>query len=219
MVGALSNFWLSYRGHRIPVRTGETVVGRSPYCTLVVKDALVSRQHCAIHLDTNGLRVLDLQSTNGTRVNQKTIQGSCLLRHGDTLQIGTDPIEVLELEGALSSSSKCDTHMKRVDTEAPPPLGDTDAITLTGTTTLDLIEALAETTVTKEVAARVSETVQRIVNELMDELLDPGRQQQSDPDRVAERLCDVSGKVAAWFQDGQLNEWRDQVQGRLAQAS
>jgi len=49
---------------------GQCVVGRSRGCMLRLPgDATVSRQHCIIELDPDGVWVQDLGSLNGTQVN------------------------------------------------------------------------------------------------------------------------------------------------------
>ncbi|MCO6439735.1 MAG: FHA domain-containing protein, partial [Nitrococcus mobilis] len=51
------------------VPPGETLVGRSDACGIVVKHNSVSRLHAALRLTSDGLQVEDLGSRNGTAVN------------------------------------------------------------------------------------------------------------------------------------------------------
>ncbi len=89
-------FWLKYQGSRIPLRQGETVVGRSPYCSIVVSSRRVSRQHCALRLMDGKLSVSDLGSSNGTWVNGEPVSGHRQLNPGDLIEIGDEGLEVQE---------------------------------------------------------------------------------------------------------------------------
>jgi len=63
-------------------------IGRTAPADVVVADARVSRSHCVVELADNTLRVLDLQSTNGTFVDGRRIAGHAVLDVGSTLRVG-----------------------------------------------------------------------------------------------------------------------------------
>jgi pSer/pThr/pTyr-binding forkhead associated (FHA) protein len=90
----MSSFWLKVRDMRFPLRLGETLLGRSPYCSIVLNDGLVSRQHAAIRVTRDGVLVEDLGSRNGTWVNQQRINGAHALSPGDRIDIGGHALEV-----------------------------------------------------------------------------------------------------------------------------
>ncbi len=219
-MGASSSYWLRYRGHRIPLREGETVLGRSPYCSVVVNSPMVSRQHCALRLSPDGLEVVDLGSTNGTRVNTKTVRGRSSLKDGDTLRIGADPIEILELDESVSRRTSQATHSRlhAVDTTDGtdagdgPPSSNPEPVTLTGTNTLDLIEALVDGQAKPDAVDRLSRTVQRVVNEWLESSRGSNR---PIPRAIAARLAGVADRVSSWFANGELDEWRKRVRNRL----
>ena len=52
----------------------ETTVGRSPDCDLVILDGLLSRKHAVLTIEGDQLRVLDLDSANGTFINQQKVK-------------------------------------------------------------------------------------------------------------------------------------------------
>jgi pSer/pThr/pTyr-binding forkhead associated (FHA) protein len=85
--------WIRYRGVRVPIRR-RTVLGRSPYSTLVVDGSTISRQHAILELRDEGLVVSDAGSRNGTRVNGTLINGAQRLSHGDVIQLGREQIVV-----------------------------------------------------------------------------------------------------------------------------
>ena len=62
-------------------------VGRAPGADLILDVALVSRLHCRLTAADDQLEVVDLESTNGTFVNDKRIERAKLAA-GDRLRIG-----------------------------------------------------------------------------------------------------------------------------------
>lgn len=62
-------------------------VGRAPRADFVVDAPLVSRLHCRLTLQDEGVLVEDLESTNGTFVNGQRVRKG-LLASGDTLRVG-----------------------------------------------------------------------------------------------------------------------------------
>ena len=65
-----------------------TVIGRSRRCDIVLTDPNVSRQHAEVRRQDDGFLLLDLGSTNGTRVNRRDVK-QVVLQHGDRVELGT----------------------------------------------------------------------------------------------------------------------------------
>jgi len=64
-------------------------IGRSPENDVVINDARVSRTHCQIVQNDSGVcSVVDLNSANGTFVNDKKITGEIRLQPHDVIRIG-----------------------------------------------------------------------------------------------------------------------------------
>ena len=66
-----------------------TTIGRQPTNTLQIVDRLVSKEHAIIarRVGTSGFQITDLESRNGTYVNdRRTATGE--LHHGDEIQVG-----------------------------------------------------------------------------------------------------------------------------------
>lgn len=64
-------------------------IGRSSECSVVINDVKVSRVHAQlVQDDKSNISVVDLGSTNGTRVNGKRITGEMRLNPGDELRVG-----------------------------------------------------------------------------------------------------------------------------------
>lgn len=64
-----------------------TVLGRGQEADVQVADTGVSRRHAELHLEPGGVRLLDLQSTNGTRVNGRRVSDA-VLADGDRVELG-----------------------------------------------------------------------------------------------------------------------------------
>lgn len=62
-------------------------VGSHPENTIVIDDATVSRFHARLEVDARGYRVIDLDSKNGTRVENIRV-ADAWLEHGSTLRFG-----------------------------------------------------------------------------------------------------------------------------------
>jgi len=62
-------------------------IGREPSNDLVVNDLSVSRRHCIIKTEEGQIKVTDLDSHNGTFVNDTPIRNH-VLSHGDQLKVG-----------------------------------------------------------------------------------------------------------------------------------
>ncbi len=77
------------RGRQGDYRVTEpvTVLGRSRRCDIVLTDPNVSRQHAEIRKQDDGFMLLDLGSTNGTRVNRRDVK-QVVLQHGDRIELG-----------------------------------------------------------------------------------------------------------------------------------
>ena len=66
---------------------GVKTVGRAPRADFILEAALVSRLHCRLEAEGETLHVVDLDSTNGTFVNDKRVERA-RLASGDRLRIG-----------------------------------------------------------------------------------------------------------------------------------
>jgi len=77
-------------------------VGRLKANEIPIKDGSVSRQHARLLVQGNRLLVRDLESANGTFVNEQKIQ-SGEVHHGDTLRVGKIVLRVTRTEAEASS--------------------------------------------------------------------------------------------------------------------
>jgi pSer/pThr/pTyr-binding forkhead associated (FHA) protein len=81
-------YWLVENDCVYPLKTGINTLGRSSENDVVVRDAYVSRRHCAILVHVKkGCELHDTASKNGTYLNGKQIHGPHRLRSGDEIRV------------------------------------------------------------------------------------------------------------------------------------
>jgi hypothetical protein len=74
--------------HRHLVGPAGVVIGRAAPADIIVPDSEVSRAHCRVALEGDGLVVSDLRSTNGTFVDGTRLEGRAALPVGAVLRVG-----------------------------------------------------------------------------------------------------------------------------------
>src|SRR3954453_1910391 len=74
-------------GARYPLADSPVVLGRGNDCAIRINDHSVSRRHARIQPGADGYYAVDLQSTNGTFVNDVPAS-ICKLKDGDYLRVG-----------------------------------------------------------------------------------------------------------------------------------
>lgn len=67
---------------------GSLFVGRSKICDIYIDDEKMSKQHFVIYESAQGFDIEDLHSTNGTKVNERSIHGRTGLSKGDKIKAG-----------------------------------------------------------------------------------------------------------------------------------
>ena len=85
-------------GRVFPLPLGETLLGRSPDCGLALPDGEVSRRHACLHVTPGGVRLEDLGSTNGTRLNGIPLHGSATLLAGDRVTVGGHVLKLVAMD-------------------------------------------------------------------------------------------------------------------------
>lgn len=82
----------------------ETItIGRSSKCEITLQDANASRHHSKITKIEGGYLLKDLGSRNGTSLNGRKIK-SCILKAGDTLEIGDTKILVEAVDSQMENT-------------------------------------------------------------------------------------------------------------------
>ncbi|HET9728813.1 MAG TPA: DUF3662 and FHA domain-containing protein [Acidimicrobiia bacterium] len=82
-------------GQRLELGDEPTVIGRLPECGVTLSDPQASRHHAEVRHDDQGWHIVDLNSTNGTKVNGTPIRDQ-RLADGDVIMIGATSIRYEE---------------------------------------------------------------------------------------------------------------------------
>lgn len=82
------------RRRTVAVESPEFMIGRASDCDLQRQSPLVSRRHCALTVQDGRVYVRDLQSSNGTGLNNQAVVGERLLHDKDELWVAATPIRV-----------------------------------------------------------------------------------------------------------------------------
>ena len=92
------------QGTVLPITDSPAIIGRESAATLCLPEGSVSRRHSQIERDGNDFVVIDLDSLNGTFVNDVPIKRRTL-EHGDRIRIGDSHFLFLRHEGDAPSES------------------------------------------------------------------------------------------------------------------
>ena len=87
-------------GRACELHTDRTTIGRVEDNTFQIADASVSSHHCEVHLRGSDIFIRDLNSTNGSFINNEKITEQ-VLKPGQTLRLGQVELK-LEADGAVS---------------------------------------------------------------------------------------------------------------------
>ncbi|MBN1204840.1 MAG: FHA domain-containing protein [Myxococcaceae bacterium] len=85
---------------------GVTSLGRADENDIVLGGDLVSRKHARLHVAGDSLRIEDLGSRNGSRVNGQSLQGSQDLAPGDTVILGENTLSVRQPHTVESATTE-----------------------------------------------------------------------------------------------------------------
>ena len=101
------------------------VVGRDAACDLAIPSAETSRQHARIEQDIGGLlRVIDLNSGNGSFVNRSQVHGSALVDEGDVVHFGVTEFRIRRVDPSLLAALAHQNNDKTILVGRAPILSD-----------------------------------------------------------------------------------------------
>src|SRR6266567_3444343 len=93
------------KGNVFNIEDLPVVIGRETSATLCIADASVSRRHSQIEKDAEEFVIEDLDSLNGTFVNDVPVKRR-KLKHGDRVRIGDSQLIFLMHDADMNSSSE-----------------------------------------------------------------------------------------------------------------
>ena len=105
-------------GEKLPLNMWETSVGRSPTSDISVPVMTVSRSHAVISRRIKGWYIYDLDSTSGTFVNGKKIEGKAILNSGDVFSLHDVEFRFEIFDDPVQKVGK---HRKNAAAQAPAP--------------------------------------------------------------------------------------------------
>lgn len=76
-----------HKGEDFRLKGGKNVIGTAADCDIVLTDRKISRKHCTIRYEGGAFSISDLDSTNGTFVNDERVQKHELIDN-DFLTLG-----------------------------------------------------------------------------------------------------------------------------------
>ncbi len=82
-------------GKLFKIRPGESIIGRSSQAFISFDEKSVSHKHLRLHLTPDGCTIEDLQSTNGTFLNDTRLSEPALLHAGDVIRVGKNALGFL----------------------------------------------------------------------------------------------------------------------------
>lgn len=76
-----------HKGEDFRLKAGKNVIGTASDCDIVLTDKKVSRKHCTIRYEGGEFQIADLDSSNGTYVNEEGVQKHDLIDN-DIVKLG-----------------------------------------------------------------------------------------------------------------------------------
>jgi FHA domain len=98
----------------IELRLGVNHLGRSPENDIAIPHTTISRHHCDIELSDAGVTIRDLESSNGTFVDEIPVRETTILNAGQVVRVG-------DVEMLVESTDLTVAIPKFVNTDLPAP--------------------------------------------------------------------------------------------------
>ncbi len=113
-------------GKLFPLNKPVLMIGRSPNADIRINEKAVSHHHARLHIDNGVCTLRDLESTNGTFVNNELIASPVRLRGGDAVGVGSTTFTYLA--GTDTSSDQTIQLRNQQQSQPPPGNGFIDAV-------------------------------------------------------------------------------------------
>jgi len=96
-----------------------TIIGRRHDCDLCIPLMVVSKRHCELNLNNEAVKIRDLDSRNGTFLNDKRIKET-MVKAGDYIRIG--PLTfLLQIDGNPEKIMPPKQAKPKPEAKVPPP--------------------------------------------------------------------------------------------------
>jgi predicted component of type VI protein secretion system len=197
-------YWLKHKGTFFPVHQGDSLLGRSPECLIVLASERVSREHAVVRRIHCGLEIEDLGSRNGTWVNGARIRRATVLQQGDEVQLGEDLLEVV-----LKPNAQMPVTVSGVSTTLAEETDRQRQV-------LERVESAIDHVVPGEDYAAVAGRLRFVIDDLIDSLGEWGIALSADETR---RLANAALTLADWSKDFRFERWSQELGARLLRRS
>ncbi len=206
---SVSRVWLRFGEHELELPPGETLIGRSPGCRVVLDDPLVSRTHARMVVLGGTVTVEDLGSANGVIVNGERLKRARALASDDQMVIGQQTFQIFvregraERPGAHRLSAQTLSGQQAFMPASLLPESDRSEATRKGDA-LDLLIGVAE----KVLALGRGEEAERIISTYLRNLLQVAQKRGEIDVEVAEKAAAYALRIAEATGKG---TWADYV--------
>lgn len=106
----------------VPLNKDRMTLGRRPYNDIVVDNLAVSGEHAALQVIGHDYFIEDLNSTNGTYINEQKVKRQ-ILKNGDNIEIGKYAIRYFQ-DGINPQSTALNDGDLGLDAESDTPIED-----------------------------------------------------------------------------------------------
>ncbi|WFB36225.1 FHA domain-containing protein [Kiritimatiellota bacterium B12222] len=175
---------------QIQIEEGQNLLlGRLSMCDIHLDDPSISSQHARLKYNNHQLRVVDMDSTNGTRLNYGLLTAPAYLMDGDTIEFGnvTFTVDGPQLESA--------------------PYQDPSAQTMTSLEPIDASEFISDTMIAPELSNEVLEEAEQA---LAKEEEHYANAEHNLPVHVAFALALLLLLISGYFLISELWQWSPQ---------
>lgn len=180
------SFALRYGKHDYPLGAERFVIGRSEACQLCLSDPMASRNHAALSVEDDKVRLDDLGSRNGVFVNKQRVDNSLILTHGDRIRIGSEEMTIIERGGR----ERAETLIQRPTTARLQAFG--------------VLGSLAD----KAIALGHGEEAERILGRQLDQFLDKAVKGDTLTDEEFDKCVLYSMQIGSLTKKG---KWLDYI--------
>jgi DNA-binding winged helix-turn-helix (wHTH) protein len=97
--GGVARYHVVWNGGRVALEDGDHVLGRDPSLALFLDSATVSRRHAILRTGEAGATIEDLDSKNGTFVNERRCHAPTPVADADVIRVGSIRLRLRAVQG------------------------------------------------------------------------------------------------------------------------
>lgn len=194
----ITKFWIEYEGHKIELRRGTTVIGRSAACQIVLDDGLVSRRHAQIRVSDHNAVLEDFGSVNGVFVNGQRVSAQREVHDRDSIKMGKQELILRAATINLMEASMrfAETLHGNITMQRGRSLGDTAERAPSGATNVEGFAVLGNVA-DKVLALGRGAEAERVLSGSLQAVLHSSRSGASVDSEVADRAASYAVRLLA----------------------